>query len=467
MHRIAVIVAVFCAAVIGIVAGPADYVLASASAATCPDVAVVVVPGSSETNPNADPHVPVGMLRNAVEPLKKAARPRRVSGIYVPYPADIIGDTSGALGYNFSRRKGVENAANAIQTQSHNCPKTRYLITGFSQGAQVAGDLGAAIGNGKTPIPAEQILGVALLSDPGQSPQGEPTIGVTGPAVGFAGSREGGFGALTDRVLSVCAPNDLYCNVPTGSLTIRLIGMLGSQLDSADPDGSVRHLLSIAVGTFLAPVTEAVAGFTAMLSQPNFVANLITGGERFLAALVQQSGAAGPILAGLSVVMSSIQGVIAAVQNKAIGQIPALVATAVTTCADISAGLSAAPPAVESAAPGAQWVNAVTAIGALERAGLDDRQAIPDRAEQLFTALGTAADALMAALPVKLFPALGPIYSMFTPQRVLTDLLTYARFLQSDAHNSYDHVPLDSQGHTGVQLVARFMSNQIAQSPRR
>jgi hypothetical protein len=48
---------------------------------------------------------------------------------------------------------------------------------------------------------------------------------------------------------------------------------------------------------------------------------------------------------------------------------------------------------------------------------------------------------------------------------VTTDLLAFARFLQGGAHTSYDHVPLDPQGHTGVQLVAKWMTNQIAQLP--
>lgn len=290
MRRIAVPLSATIATIAALLIGTSGALAAPVSAAACPDVTVVAVPGTTETNPKANPHVPTGMLGKVVEPVKKAARPRIVSGLFVPYPADIIGDAADAFGYSFSRRTGIENTTKVIEEQAQKCPKTRYLITGYSQGAEVAGDFGAAIGTGQSPIPADRILGVALLSDPAQAPQGEPTIGVTGPAVGFAGSRQGGFGALADRVLSVCAPDDFYCNVPTQSPTIRLIGLLGSQLDSADPTGSANRVLSIAVGTFLAPVSAVVDGFTTMLTQPNFAANLITGGERFLAALVDQAG---------------------------------------------------------------------------------------------------------------------------------------------------------------------------------
>jgi hypothetical protein len=371
---------------VALLVGVAGTLATPASAAACPDVTVVAVPGTTETNPHANPHVSAGMLGKVVEPVKKAARPRIVSGLYVPYPADIIGDAADAFGYSFSRRTGIENTTSVIAEQSRKCPKTRFLITGYSQGAQVAGDLGATIGAGQSPIPADRILGVALLSDPAQAPQGEPTIGVTGPAVGFAGSRQGGFGALADRVLSVCAPDDFYCNMPTQSPTIRLIGLLGSQLDSADPSGSARRVLSIAAGTFLAPVSAVIDGFTTMLTQPNFVANLITGGERFLATLVDQAGAAGPIIQGVGAIAANIQGVISAVLNGAFGQIPALVATAVKTCADMTANIKATAPAVANNAPGQPWVLAGSAVGALQMAGLENQRAVPDRAEQLYAA---------------------------------------------------------------------------------
>jgi hypothetical protein len=381
----------------------------------------------------------------------------------VPYPAIIIGGASGGLGYNFSRRTGVDNATKLIEDQSTKCPDTRFLLTGYSQGAHVAGDLAALIGAQQSPVKPDKILGVALLSDPGQAPQGEPTLGVTGPAVGFAGARPGGFGALVDRVISVCAPDDFYCNVPTQSPTIRLIGLLGSQIDSADPSNSARQVLAIAVGTFLAPVTAAVAGFVDLLSQPNFVANLITGGQRFVAALIQQAGIAGPILQGVGTVVSAIQGILAAVQSRAFGQIPGLVATALKTCTDMTANIQATASAISENASGRDWAAAGNAIGALQQAGVDDQGAIAARTKSLFDVVTVGMNALMAAVPPQQFPALGAFYAQFTPQQVTSDLLAYARFLLGGAHTSYDHAPLDQAGHTGVQLMSKWMLNQIAQ----
>lgn len=463
MRHLAAAVSVIITVLIAFVVGPTGASIATSSAAACPAAMVVAVPGTTETNPNANPRIPTGMLQKVIDPVRNAARPVRVTGMYVPYPADIIGSVAGALGYSFSRRTGIENTTKVIEDQSAKCPDTRFLLTGYSQGAHVAGDVAALIGAQQSPVRPEKILGVALLADPAQAPQGEATLGVTGPAVGFAGARPGGFGALGDRVISVCAPDDFYCNVPMQAPTIRLIGLLGSQIDSADPSNSARQVLAIAVGAFLAPVSAAVAGFVSLLSQPNFVANLITGGQRFVAALIQQAGSAGAILEGVGTVISAIQGIISAVQSRAFGQIPGLVTTAVKTCADMTSSIQSTAPAVSNNASGPDWAAAGNAIGGLQQAGFDDPGAIADRTQNLFGVVTAGMNALMTAVPPQQFPALGSFYAQFSPQQVTSDLMAYARFLLGGAHTAYDRAPLDGAGHTGVQLMSKWMLNQIGQ----
>ena len=309
---------------------------------------------------------------------------------------------------------------------------------------------------------AEKILGVGLLADPAHAPQGAPTLGLTAPAIGFAGARPGGFGVLADRVISICAPDDFYCNAPTQSPTIRLIGLLGSQIDSADPSNSARQVLGIAVGTFLAPVAAAIAGFTNMLTQPNFVANLATGGQRFATALSQQAGSAAPVLQNVGTLVNAIQGIIAAAQSGAFGQIPGLVANAVKIAADMTASVGASTRAVTESASGRAWAAAGNATGALQQAGLDNQGAIADRAKTLFDIVTGGMNALMAAVPPVQFPAMGSFYAQFTPQQVTSDLMAFVRFLQGGAHTAYDRAPLDAAGHTGVQLMSRWMLNQLS-----
>lgn len=444
-----------------------ESVVATAGATSCPQAMVIAVPGTTETTPDANPLLPRGLLTKVLEPVKTAARPIRVGGLYVPYPASIIEPNNSTVNYSLSRRRGIDNTTKALVEQSSRCPNTRFLLTGYSQGAHVAGDTAALIGAGKSPIAPDRILGVALLADPAQAPQGAPTLGLTRPATGLAGARQEGFGALSDRVIAICAPSDFYCNAPVASPTIRLIGLLGSQIDPADPAASARQLLAIITASFLAPVTTAINGFTALLTAPDFVANLMTGGQRFLAALIAQSGMAGPVLAGVGTVINAVHAIITAVSAGAFAKIPALVATAISTCADMATNIGATTPAVSDHAPGPPWVLAGNAAGALQQAGIDDSHTIADRTEHLYDIITAAMNALMAAVPAQQFPALGPFYAQFGPRQVMADLMDYARFLHGGAHTTYDQVPLDDAGHTGVQLMSRWMLNQIGQLSRR
>ncbi|CAB1013887.1 cutinase family protein [Corynebacterium diphtheriae] len=63
------------------------------------------------------------------------------------------------------------------------------MIAGFSQGADIAGDMAERISRGKTnpALTPERVLGVYLLADPGRSDlpmnptQGQTTTGKSGP----------------------------------------------------------------------------------------------------------------------------------------------------------------------------------------------------------------------------------------------------------------------------------------------
>ncbi|CPV66038.1 cutinase family protein [Mycobacteroides abscessus] len=435
-----------------------------AAAAACPAANIVAVPGTTETAADANPQKPTGLLKEAIEPVKKVTK-GKVASYYVPYPATIVSDDSKSIGYNNSRQAGVDNATRAIAAQAQKCPNTRYIITGYSQGAHAAGDLATLIGNGKSPIGPEKIIGVVLLADPAQAPQGEPTIGLSAPAIGFAGARPVGFGSLTDRVLSVCTPGDFYCNSPAQSPTLRLIGQLGSQLDSADPSGSAHQLLGLFIGTFLAPVSDAIAGFLSLLNSPNFVGNLVGAGQHMLASLVQQLGSSSPILQGIGTIISSVQAIVNAVNSRSFASIPGLVATAVRACTDIAGSVDSARNAVNDYGAGQNWSAVGTAVSRLQQAGFRNPAAIPNDTEKLFSVVSTALSSLMNALPSAQYPPMGSMYSQFTPNQVTGDLVSFARFLQGGAHTSYATTVMDNAGHTGTQIMSRWMLNQIQKLP--
>ncbi|SKK36285.1 cutinase family protein [Mycobacteroides abscessus] len=434
-----------------------------AAAAACPAATVIAIPGTTETSPGANPRIPTGLLKEAIEPLKRVYK-SKVSSLYVPYPAAIMGDNGAGIGYNASRQTGVNNATATILDQSKKCPNTRFIITGYSQGAHAAGDLAAQIGAGRNSITPEKIIGVALLADPAQAPEGEPTIGLSAPGMGFAGVRPGGFGALASRTLAICTPGDFYCNIPSTSPTLRLIGQLGSQLDGSNPQ-SANQMMSLFIGTFLAPVSEAITGFLGLLNQPNFVGNLIGTGRNLLAALVQQIGAASPLLQGIGTIITSVQAIVNAVNSRNFAQIPGLVATAVRACTDIANNVQSTQDAVKDFNYGNDWSAVGTATGRLQQAAFARQAAIPDGTEKLFNLVSAAMHGLMSALPTSQYPTMGTMYSQFTPNQVTSDLISFAKFLQGGAHTSYNDAPIDQNGHTGTQVMTRFMANQISQLP--
>src|SRR3546814_1059484 len=60
----------------------------------------------------------------------------------------------------FRSATGIEAAAKVMQTRAAECPSTVFALGGYSQGADVAGDLTWLIGHDKGPIPAEKLIAV-------------------------------------------------------------------------------------------------------------------------------------------------------------------------------------------------------------------------------------------------------------------------------------------------------------------
>ncbi|WP_306365558.1 cutinase family protein [Nocardia sp. CC227C] len=154
----------------------------------------------------ADPAHPVGLLA----PIGTGLTARYGTGIdvrFLPYPAAVTP-------YTHSQQAGVQALSALLDGL---CETTRVVLTGYSQGADVAGEIAADIGNNLAGFPAARVAAVALISDPHRNPA-TPLLGDTNVGgQGVAGPRTPGFGALTDRVRTVCASGDLYCSTSQDS----------------------------------------------------------------------------------------------------------------------------------------------------------------------------------------------------------------------------------------------------------
>ncbi|MDI9893602.1 cutinase family protein [Rhodococcus sp. IEGM 1381] len=226
----------------GLVVGAASP--AVADPADCPTMYVVAIPGTWETSSGAAPKP--GMLTDVTDRLGSDIRTD-----YVSYPATAF-PWEGEV-YGQSRAAAVTNAGGMLKAMADRCGATKLGIIGYSQGADAAGDLAAAIGTGVGVVPADKVVAVGLISDPKRS----DTDALVGPPVvgtGVGGPRVGGFGYVSPVVRTFCAVGDLYCSTPKDDYVARLAGFLAV---SSNPSPNVADQYSQEAQSLIADLAAA------------------------------------------------------------------------------------------------------------------------------------------------------------------------------------------------------------------
>jgi len=183
-----------------------------ASAQPCPDVEAVFARGTGE------PAGVGGIGEPFVDELRTAIGPKSLDVYPVNYQAS--GNFSERIEFAQSFLDGVKDAGSHIEATAANCPKTRIVLGGYSQGAAVA----AAVTSASVPagVPAEyvsylpkpmppevasHVAAVTLFGKPSQQwlqNYGAPLIAV-GPL----------YAPKTD---DLCADGDTICNGDPGGL---------------------------------------------------------------------------------------------------------------------------------------------------------------------------------------------------------------------------------------------------------
>nr|WP_239003741.1 cutinase family protein [Nocardia panacis] len=235
--------------------------------ASCPDVQMISIPGTWESNSGDDPHRPTAnpasLMLNVSGPVAQSFPEQRVDVYTVPYVAQFSNPVAlppdGQASYNVSRSEGAQRTVDAMAARYKQCPLTTYVIAGFSQGAVIAGDVASSIGANKGPVPQDLVLGVTLIADgrrtgedgPGQARQvGPPPPGVGAEialggldvmGITMTGPRPGGFGALAERTYTICAPSDLICDAPRQALNP--LNMIPSVLRLVQAAGNPVHAM--------------------------------------------------------------------------------------------------------------------------------------------------------------------------------------------------------------------------------
>lgn len=219
---------------------------AAVNPAGCPMVEVLAVPGTWESEPNDDPFHPHfrrnAMLLNVTRPLQQHYDSSRVRVYTIPYLAQFRNmNSEHEASYDDSREQGKDRLAAEMSRMNQHCPQTKFLLTGFSQGAVIAGDVASDIGNSRLTIPDKNMLGVTLLADgrrvngqginPGKPLNGqglEVTLGPMGSGLGIIsgtdatmkGRRSDGFGVLNERTYQLCSEKDIVCNASKNPVTL-------------------------------------------------------------------------------------------------------------------------------------------------------------------------------------------------------------------------------------------------------
>ncbi|OZD70528.1 cutinase [Rhodococcus sp. 06-1059B-a] len=183
---------------------------AKTATAGCAKYVAVMTPGTWETTAAANPAVPVGMLKTVGDALEA----KYGNDIDVRYPAYSASAFDQGRTYADSKQTGIDSINNILTSA---CATAKFLLAGYSQGADAAGDVAAAIGNGRGVVPAGRILGVGLVADPHQGTAGGTLVGPKVDGQGIGGVRPEGFGSLAPLVRQLCAPTDLYCSTNAGS----------------------------------------------------------------------------------------------------------------------------------------------------------------------------------------------------------------------------------------------------------
>nr|WP_232064669.1 cutinase family protein [Mycobacterium cookii] len=182
------------------------------AAQPCPDVEAVFARGTGE------PAGVGGIGEPFVDELRTAVAPKSLDVYPVNYEASS--NFSDRVEFAQSVVDGIKDASNHIEATAANCPKTRIVLGGYSQGAVVSGFVtSAAVPAGipaeyvsflPKPMPPEianHVAAVTLFGKPSAAwlqNYGAPTITI-GPL-------------YAPKTLDLCAAGDTICNGDSGAL---------------------------------------------------------------------------------------------------------------------------------------------------------------------------------------------------------------------------------------------------------
>ncbi|WP_187689682.1 cutinase family protein [Nocardia wallacei] len=422
-------VAVFTATVVAVAPSAAAD---DTAAGNCPDIHVLAVAGTTETNVDAPSDDDRGELSAAVLPVLNAAQAEglRVERTYVSYPADF-GYQGLSTAYKSSVTDGYNRLTQVASRVLYQCPTTKLALLGYSQGGHAVSMLAQQIGAGKAgTITAGDIALVATFGDPTRGPDAtlfpgragqvgpDPWPGTDkkarpsatkfpdmysspkGQGIGPARDIASSFGTLDGRVAQWCLDGDLACSAPKSislaKVALQIAGQ--SSLDfSRDPFGVVTSLASATANT----LGTGLATFTDKDVKGKNLADVYFDGNASISKRLEEAAdprnadtqtnpLVGLLKAG-QMVASSVTTFVGSVLNTS--TLSSLINAGVSVAS--SAATGAAGNAAKSALLGPEVALAAAAEGALAGAA----SAAPSLVAPLISVVGNTATAALNIIP--------------------------------------------------------------------
>ncbi len=226
----------------------------------CPRWTALLAPGTYEITPTTGQTTP-GILTQ----LGQSLTARYGSDIEV---RTLAATTTGA---------GSVSGAELTAAVSGLCSDTRVVLAGYGQGAGVTGDLATSIGNNQGPIPASRVAAVALVSDPRRDPS-TTQLGIPVTGQGVTGLRSQSFGALTERVRTLCLASDSYCSTTAESSPVLAAVSRALATAASAPTSTVSPTTTAKAPTTTtsAPTTTTGTASTGQLDASQVLAQVVT-----------------------------------------------------------------------------------------------------------------------------------------------------------------------------------------------
>lgn len=200
---------------------------------------------------------------------------------YIPYNSGMgIPGPHGNKAYRDSVDGGVAELTERAEQVTAQCPQTKLFVSGYSQGADVAGRFLAQVGTGDSVVSADQIAGGSLFGSPTRidaapifvgtdsATRPDAVPGTDGVAVSEipevvsqvpggggplpASYRIASFGELDGRIASWCIDGDIVCAMPEDAPLARAIAKVGSEL-ALTPEDPVSIISRMADSMALVP----------------------------------------------------------------------------------------------------------------------------------------------------------------------------------------------------------------------